>query len=587
MPEMSEVSIVMMATVASKEIAGASAGRYSDRRKDASGAVATGQVDGVQLDGMAPSRVLSLLVPPNPKVPRARNDTPVIVVHGTMTDKKSIEPYLGPVLDSGHYVKLDTYTSIKEGAALEESGQVLSRDINDDRLRIARWNVDKLKACEGDMDRIKSVLAMDGTLYGPPDPAFERVTALLPRVIDRIDGVLDGERAVLLETFSRKMARLEEDLGGQVEATGFAADVADATRRQGICQKVAAEIMDSIVPKAILLGHSMGGFVSYVLAVNPKDPEGTGGSFTYDAGNGISTVMTLSSPIKSGVATPLPPALTHFAFDTYEKTVLAPMEATPGMQFARLNPAFAAWYDLQKEMTRSAWAAASNGASLVGSPLVYLTQPGVREITQGSRFIHEYVEGHHLRPGITGVAFSCQGDGISPAERSTIDDTQMNAFNVKSHVEVTPELLKQRGATFRNIPHIRMAKTPLERGEEFRRQVLENPSLIPKVLDRSNYDGVRWQCASVLLESALRNPERFRTPEMAPVVAALEEVASERLPFKDSPSYLARQILDELARSDAGTHDVPDEWAIPGFARVGSSCSGRPWAYPAKPLATA
>lgn len=493
------------------------------------------------------------LIEPNPDVPPARNDTPVIVVHGTMADAQSISPYLQPDLDAGHPVNLETYSTIKEGEPLQVSGQLVSRDINDSRIEMTRKHLSDLKSLGGDTEAIMAFLCMDGSLYGKPDPAFDRVVALLPGVIDRLDGILAADKQALLGSFSSQTRQLEQDLAAQVADTGFASSIKDETKRGEVCQKVAAEILDSIAPKAILVGHSMGGFVSYVLTVNPRQPGDKGTEFTYDGGNGVSTVITLSSPIKSGVSQPLPPALTHFAFDTYEKTLLAPVESTPGMQFALLNPGFAAWYSMQKETARRASAAMSNASAQMMNPFIYAKQPGVEQISAGSPFIRTYVDGKKVPAGVTGVAFTCQEDQISEASRSVLDDSQPNAFNVDARVSVTSEMLRQNGATFRNIPHMRMAKGPQDRGLEFKAQVLENSRQIPRVLYRCNYDGVRWQCVNSLLGTLAKDPALFQRPGMAPVLEAVREVASEKLPFTDSPSYVAQQILDQLAHRGAGT----------------------------------
>ena len=80
-------------------------------------------------------------------------------------------------------------------------------------------------------------------------------------------------------------------------------------------------------------------------------------------------------------------------------------------------------------------------------------------------------------------------------------------------------------------------------------QVLENPTQVPRVLDRRNYDGVRWQCTKAIQAALARDPALFQRPGMEAVVESLKDVASERLPFSDSPSLVAQQILDRLARS--------------------------------------
>lgn len=491
-------------------------------------------VDRVELGGNQPMLFKSL-IPPPPQAAHARHNTPVVVIHGTQAGKESISEYPSPVGAAGHPVDLDTLVAIKEGDRLETSGQLISRQINNDRITVARDNVAKLQAC--DLEGVQRFLGMRDDLYGAKDAGVGPLAALVPPLVDRIDRVLALDRENLLDTFSTRMRDLEKELLHEVEQSGYGPQSG----------KVAAEIVDAIAPHAVIVGHSMGGFIGYVVALNPRSRLGDESEFTYDAGNGIGAVTTLSSPVGRGVRVPLPHAVENYAFDTYQKEVLDPLEATPGMRMARLNPWFDAWYETNKAAARAGSAIASDTTASMTSPYTYAKSPGYAEISEGSDFIHRYLEGKKLPEGVTAVAFACQDDGISEADRSAVDDSQPNQFNVDAKVEVPEEFLKRPGRTRAVLSHYMMARDPARHGEEFKTQILENPHAIPRVLDPRNYDGIRWECMNTLLACVRQDPAFFRKPGMDAALNAVREVARERLPFVDSPSYVARQILDAVA----------------------------------------
>lgn len=486
------------------------------------------------------------LVPP-PGTP-ARHDAPVVVVHGTMVDASKVIGNEEPILNDGHPVDIQTYQSIKEGQPLQESGQLLSTRINEDRIEIARANVSRLKALGGDLPAIASDLGIDGTLYGSDDGSATRLAGLVPSLVSRIDAVLAQPVDTLKASFSLKMRRIEEALVGEVSRTGFAANTADVRTRDALRCKAAAELMDAIAPKAVLVGHSMGGFVSYVVAMNPSDEKSQGSPFAYDAGNGISTIIAVSSPIKSGTSNPLPPGLESYGYDTLDKTVLAPFESTPQGQLIMANPILDGWWQVEKSLTRAAMGAAANASTVLTDPLTFAMKPGVAQISEGSDFIHKYVEGRKVPREMTAFSFTNRDDGIAEADHSLLDERQANAFNVDVRVALPPDLLAKPGTTPATLTHLMMGRFMYAHGAQCKEKVFQNPVLLPKVLDGANYDGVRWLGLSTLQEMVDEDPTLLVQPRMAGVRAAVERVAAEKMPFRDAPSALARKILDKAPK---------------------------------------
>jgi len=479
------------------------------------------------------------------EVSRARNNEPIVIVHGTMATETSIQKYKDAAVESGHPTDLYTYCSIKEGEPLQKSGQLISEHINTTRIESVKRELERLEPYRDDPLMMKQLLSMGNDLYGEPDPKVDALIALVPGVMNRLEALLKKDPRVLAGTYSRATKEIEEQLAEEVAGTGFG----DGDKK--IAAKVAAELMDTISPKVVLLGHSMGGFVSYTIALNPRGKGEEENIFTYDGGNGVSSVITLSSPVGKGVPDPLPWGLETLTYDLVDKNMLQPLEKTPAMQIAEMNPFFAAGYAFNKALLKEAMRQSMIATTSMTSPMIWAMKPGVEQITEGSQFIRNYVEGKKVPEGITMISISCKDDGISVQDHSLVDDSQLNAYNLDAHVTVTDEDLKDPRSTRPTMTHLKMAQYPVEHGNQFRHEILENPKHIVRLLDRSNYDGVRWRCLTVLAEDQAKNPDFLSKPEFKPVIAKLREVAAEKLPFTDSPSYVASQILKKMERAES------------------------------------
>ncbi|GEM_PF-1793401 len=484
-----------------------------------------------------PFSILAITFPDLSITQKARHDAPVVIVHGTMSDEKSIQKYMDATLQEGHPTDLFTYLSIKDGQPLEKSGQIISEHVNSIRMSIAKRHLEELAPYRDNLDGLKKKLLMDDRLYDNHDEKVDKVAALVPDILDKLGKILKGDEDKLKGSFSSKTKDLEAELAKDIKKTGF------ADGNQQIAGKLAAEIMDAIVPKAVLVGHSMGGFVSYAMAINPKEKGQAGDPFKYDAGNGVSTVITLSSPVGKGVRRPLPKGIENYIFDLTDKNMLKPMEDSPGMQLAQMNPFFSIWYNSAKAIARETYRQSMIVGSAMSNPMIYLMKPGVEQISEGSEFIRKYIDHKKIPSGTTVIAVSNKDDGISEQASSKVDESQPNAYNLDADVNITAEDLKDPKALKATRAHLKMAQYPFEHGDEFRHEVLENPDQIPKLLDQSNYDGIRWRCLSVLYEDLAGNPDLFKNPEFKPALDKIKEVAAEKLPFKDSASYVAMQIL--------------------------------------------
>jgi hypothetical protein len=403
---------------------------------------------------------------------------------------------------------------------------------------------------------------MSPNLHGEPDGTVEKIAALLPGVIDHLDSVLSMKNETLTTSLSTRLKEYEKDLTADIVSTGFAGSARGEGKQQELAAKCAGEIVESIAPRPFLVGHSMGGFVSYVIGVNPKESLDDKNPCTFDGGNGVSTVMVLSSPIAKGVRKPLPTGLSSMSYDLYERYVLNPLEGTPAMQLALMNPLFAAWNAASKAMTKAASEQMMETSSSFINPYIYLQKPGYEQISEGSQFIKEHIDGKQVPSGTTVVAVTNRLDGVSEADRSGVDEHQSNAHNLHAEIEITDKDLKEPNDTIPRVAHFKMADYPIDHWGQLKKEICQNPVNIPRVLAMNNHDGLRYNTLMVLLGNTVDNRNFLTTPEMKNALQAVRDVAEERQPFKDSPSYIARQILNVIDHNAVLPKPQTGNWVL-------------------------
>ena len=182
------------------------------------------------------------------------------------------------------------------------------------------------------------------------------------------------------------------------------------------------------------------------------------------------------------------------------------------------------------------------------NPIIHAMKPGYKQISEGSDFIKKYLDNKKVPDGTTAIAITNRFDGVSEDYRSRVDESQPNAHNLDAEVKITEEELKKPKSSQATLAHMKMGSYPFEHGDEFRKEVMENPDYIPRLLDPANYDGVRWKTLTVLLQDLSKTPGFLNKPEFAPALEKIKDVAAEKLPFKDSPSFIAQKILERLEK---------------------------------------
>ncbi|MGE0490801.1 MAG: hypothetical protein AB7S38_16460 [Vulcanimicrobiota bacterium] len=466
---------------------------------------------------------------PRPGQPQARNGRPVLLLHGTLVGEEGIEAYKDYALERGFAVDNHTHEGVRDGHPIEESAQQVSREVNFARLEIARQNLGQLLGC--DRQGLKDFFKLNHNLYQSHDDSAEVVLDLLPTVLRRFEMLVSQPEDKLADSFSGKLERLEGELAHQLESYG-----AGEPER---CARMAAEIVDSVAPKAVLVGHSAGGFVGYTLALNPEtrpdnDP------FTYDGGNGVGEVVVLSSPIGKGMSVPAPPGVAEMPFYLVDSAVLRPVEELPVSQLMRLNPLVDLAYSGTKELARLSFNLATLASVGLTSPLTYAVRPGYEQVMANSDFFKNYVEGKPIPDGVTVLAVTSPLDRMSLEARSQVDQRQANAHNLSVDMQLDPEQIQRERPTW---THVKMTEMPETFRQQFAARLLEQPDETARLLDASNNDGVRYDTL-VLLEQQLEGISDWaRQERFAGLKEALQKVADERLPFEDSPSFVAYRVL--------------------------------------------
>lgn len=461
----------------------------------------------------------------------ARHRRPVIVIHGTIVHKDSIEAYRDFALAEGHPVDLRNYPTITDGAPIQESAQLVSQNINQARSALAKENLAYLQGAST-KEQVK-FFNIDGNLYGKTDPNAAKVSAQVPWLMDAVGSVLQQSDSTLTNEFSSRMSQVEGQLADRLANTpGWSPE----TR-----EKVASELVDSLAPKATLVGHSAGGFVAYTVAVNPSEPGKAHDEFSYDGGNGVANVVLLSSPVGKGLSEPLPPAMADMGFYQMDQAVLKPLEQLPLSQLMMQNPMTALSYNLMKGATKVAWGVASQMTTAMSLPLIYAQKPGYQQVTGSSQFFKEYLKDKAIPDGVSVTAVTSPDDHMSLPSRSQVNEKQTNAHNFTADLEMAPGEVERERPSW---GHVKMSTMPAEFQAQFSQSLIDNPEHTVNYLNPSNDDGSRFDVLTLLGQQLKKNPSLLDSESFAPVKTAMQSVAAEKLPFSDSPSALAQQLLN-------------------------------------------
>lgn len=459
---------------------------------------------------------------------------PYIFVHGTTLSKESIEPCYKAMKKSGFKAYLECYPSITKGEQIEKSGLEVSKTVNNKRIAQTRINLKALNKIKDDPGKLKKFLGITAT-----GTDINKILDFIPEIIEKLNTIINEQDLNLC--FSTHTKLIEEQLTEKILQTNYANNNTD--NKDVICKKIAERIMNVITPKAVLVGHSMGGFVSYAIALNPKENLNDDDPFHYDAGNGIATVITLCSPIKSGVPYPLPPTFSNLTWDLLEEDYFADMDNYVE-KFS--DPITNYWYNLWKGINKSILKSTSDTMAHGMNENIYLTKPGFKQITEGSTFIKKYIENKTVPEGITAISYYSPDDGIAVEECCKLDESKSNNHNISIDIEVSKEELKKakkedRQMTRSHLAHRLVALSPGKCNKAFEEKLIGEPNWAIALLNNKNSDSIRYKALQFINKQIEKDPKFLNNNQI--LKNKIQEVASERMPFKASPSTLAQNIL--------------------------------------------
>ena len=168
--------------------------------------------------------------------------------------------------------------------------------------------------------------------------------------------------------------------------------------------------------------------------------------------------------------------------------------------------------------------------------------PGFEEIQRDSEFYTRYIKDKRLPYGMSAISVGHEKDIIVPLASSRLDTKIPNNHNLEVNMSVRRDELKPL-TTANMLIHLKTSLCPEVVIQAFQQKILDNPIFARNLLDNSNYDGLRYACLEVLLEHEKENPGYLAKPRLKPLVEKIREVADEKIPFTNAPSYMAKGLL--------------------------------------------
>lgn len=500
------------------------------------------------------------------------HDNPYILIHGTIVKEDSmfsLRDFLQPKVRN---LDLQYYPNITDGKKMEDCGQDVSKNVNRVRIDTTKDKLKDLKKIKDDPEQLKKHFGITKDACSK-DCDTEQIVRLLPDVITEIEAIAKRGKKDLLESFSTRVKAVELKLADQLQQTDFGNH--DKANKKSICEKAAAEIIDVIAPKAVLVGLSMGGLVAHIMALNPKevafDEKGQlkdQSKFTYDAANGIAIYSSLGAPVENG--TDMDSAgMREARFDWCDETMLRPIEKFWGGLLSLCPP----WLVGKAIFKYNALDfSLKNDIKPLSNPDHLKEKPALVQMTRDSDFLREYVIGKHAPAGVSNLSYYHPADKFMDIDCVKLNENHANNHNIRVNFDITDEVVdKARSnlsvgeamiATMQMLcgQGINLKKgqemikslyahevVPLEPQEflkSFEESVLNNPEQSIKMLDLSNSDTLRSQCLDVILKHVQQNPAYLN--DKPQLLETIKQVRTEQMPFESSPSYKAGQILKSL-----------------------------------------
>lgn len=509
-----------------------------------------------------------------------QHDNPYVLVHGTLAKEDSLVGLRDFLKSQVHSIDLTSYPMITEGNRIEVSAGEVSKNVNKSRIAVAKEKLKELKNIKDDPEELKKYFGIN-TDFCSNNYYVDGILKLIPDVIEKIEVISKRAPNDLLESFSTRVKEVEENLAADVKKTDFGSwNPAD---KEKLCNKVTEEIIDTIAPKAVLVGHSMGGFINRVITLNPKkvafDAKGDltdKDTYTYDAGNGIGLSIGMESPLENGFNFDSH-GLREARYDWVDETILRPLEQLTG-GFVLFNPFYLVYKAAFKYNCEQY--SYNNDIKPAQDPKVHGQVLSVEQMLKDSDFQKKYVIGKRTPEGISSLSYYHPDDKFMDLDSARLDKAYPNNTNItvcytikdsdvdkaRQNLNVGEALIELMNALmFGNIDitdtdkmskslsdpkkmikslyaHHILNKKPEEFIEAFEKTILTNPDNAIRMLDLSNSDNLRRQCLDIIYNQVCKAPGFLRNKTK--LLAKIVQVSAEKVPFQSSPSYRADQILE-------------------------------------------
>lgn len=506
---------------------------------------------------------------------RAPHNDPIILVNGVGfgVDKdngevvKFIKEQIGPT------VRMNKYKNIIDQGRMEVSGQIVSEDVNKARVEATKTNLAELSKIKGNPDELADYFAIDARFTDKK--SADTLMGMVPGTIEKIEKITKMGPKALATEYSTRVKKVEDELAASLKKTDFGNW--NPEQKEKICKIAAGEITNAIAPKAMMVGHSAGGFISRMMVLNPKKNLSDKDPFHYDAGNGINIVSAMSSPQEEGVRKPCPSVLENTGFDIYKAMVLEPMEkivkpiqdavagniqrskksANPyerlmatGMQSA--NSIAKMQYDLMQSGLKAWNSMATNATMTMMTPMTDATMPGTKQIARGSDFIKQYVKGKSAPDGVTCTSVSHPQDGFLDDGIALLNEKHKNNHNLVIQDPIKDadvQAARDKGAVFMTAATLAHYATMGDAGSKaLLNKVQKDPDWVVSTLDSKNAEAYRKQCLDVILDQYNDNDAYFK--DKPQLLEKIKEVSKEGVPVKTSASFKASFILKKVKANE-------------------------------------
>lgn len=433
-----------------------------------------------------------------------RKESPVIFIHGLGVYGDSLKKFSGFAQEAGYQVKIEDYENINNTGSTDASAHLISKDINESRRDATIKQLSEISQIISNEEDLQKFFKVDPSLQREKKA---KLTSIIKEIVNDAHEVLNNYND---QSFSSNMKSVEQSLKEKIKNSDIINCKNESDDYDLLCTKAASDIMETISPKALIVAHSMGAFVANTVILNPD---------SYDGGNGIASALLISGAV-NGKRMSATESLVAREYDATEKN--------GGTNKLTRNEAINAAgqiYQYLENYLKKQYEALENAHNK-------------------SKFFKEKIAGKKPPNNLTVISAYDTKDVVVEASDSKLDLSQNNLHNIEFNRPSTEKEKNNPNAHLNVLIHLKTAASPDLVGQQFVRNILTNSQYAVRAIDKANNESFRYTTLKLLAKQEEKQPGFLM--KQNGVVKKLREVAAEGLPFTDSPSYLAGQILEKI-----------------------------------------